>query len=64
VIEVRPMALHSWYFSYLSSTVGVRYYPFKCSVDKPRRKVLYNMDDMLALVQPILLDSNASRRKG
>jgi hypothetical protein len=64
VIEVRPEALHSWYFSYLSSTVGVRYYPFKCSVDKPRRKVLYNMDDMLAQVHSILLDSNVSRRAG
>jgi len=61
VVEVRPTALKSWYFSYLSSVVGVRYYPFKCTIDKPKRKVLYNMDDMFLQVNSILLcSSNAS----
>jgi len=57
VVEIRPESERSlWYYSYLSSTVGVQYHTFRSSSLKMGAKIKFDLHDLLSTVHQVLFN--------
>jgi len=57
VVEIRPETERSlWYYSYLSSTVGVQYHIFRSTSLKMGVKIKFDLHDLLSTVHQVLFN--------